>query len=98
MLIHPLIVQEIKELEPEEVGGFILVHGRSLTDILREYVRYGIEDNMIRMDPRHFGKLDPDPHQSGKPDPVPHQSEKQDPDSHQSGSFWSIRGSKFGDN
>jgi hypothetical protein len=30
------------------VGGFILVHGRSLTDILREYVRYGIEDKMIR--------------------------------------------------
>jgi hypothetical protein len=26
----------------------------------------------IRMDPHHFGKLDPDPH--------PHQSEKQDPD------------------
>jgi hypothetical protein len=31
-------MQEIKELEPEEVKGFLLVHGRSLTDILREYV------------------------------------------------------------
>jgi hypothetical protein len=43
----------------------------------------------IRIDPHHFGKLDPDPnpHQSGKlnPDPDPHQSEKQDPDPHQSG-------------
>jgi hypothetical protein len=28
----------------------------------------------IRMDPHHFGKLDPDPHQSEKPDadPDPH--------------------------
>lgn len=31
-------VQEIKQLEPDEVPGFVLVHGRSLTDILREYV------------------------------------------------------------
>ncbi len=45
----------------------------------------------IRMDPHHFGKLDPDPHQSGKlnPDPHqsgklnPHQSQKQDPDPHE---------------
>jgi hypothetical protein len=68
LLIYPLIVQEIKELEPEEVGGFILVHGRSLTDILREYVRYGtiLRTDMIRMDPHHFGNLDLDPHQSGK--------------------------------
>jgi hypothetical protein len=38
----------------------------------------------IRMDPHHFGKLDPDPHQSRKLDPDPHQSGKLDPDPHQS--------------
>jgi hypothetical protein len=41
-----------------------------------------------RMDPHHFGKLDPDPdpHQNVKldPDPDPHQKEKQEPDPHQS--------------
>ncbi len=31
-------LQEIKELDAEEVPGFVLVNGRSLTDILREYV------------------------------------------------------------
>jgi hypothetical protein len=40
----------------------------------------------IRLDPNHFGKLDPDPHphQREKLDPYTHQSEKQDPDPHQS--------------
>ncbi len=50
----------------------------------------------IRIDPHHFGKLDPHPHQSGKldpdPDPHPHQSEKQFPDTHQSEKVEALEG------
>ncbi len=53
----------------------------------------------IRMDPHHFGKLDPDLPQSGKLDPNPHQSEKKGSGSASKckggslgGSFWSIEG------
>jgi hypothetical protein len=39
----------------------------------------------IRMDPHHFGNLDPhpDPHQGEKSYPDPHQGKKSDPDPHQ---------------
>jgi hypothetical protein len=48
----------------------------------------------IRMDPHHFGKLDPDPHQSGKldSDTDPHQSEKQVLDPHQSEKMEALEG------
>jgi hypothetical protein len=35
-----------------------------------------------RMDPHHFGKLDPEPYQNEKPESDPHQSQKQDPHPH----------------
>jgi hypothetical protein len=46
----------------------------------------------IRVDPHHFGMLDPDPHQSGKLDPDPHQSGQQDPDQQQSENMKALKG------
>jgi hypothetical protein len=45
-----------------------------------------------KLDPDHFGKLDPDPHHFGKLNLDPHQSERQDPDPHQSDKVEALEG------